>query len=400
MDVPQKFLSRRNFLLMKANLRIVRVAVLLALCLGARPGYAGPVGPLTSFNAGATAKASEVNGNFASVKTAVDDNDSRISALQAQNSTLISRIAALEAKLASVSVTTSNGQPTVRFSGVNVQVVNGLGDTATANGTGNLVVGYDEADVSGVSRCSLGTNPNDATQLSAGNCAANGGTVSTSGFKTGSHYLVAGSQNNYSRWGGVVFGFQNTSNFDFANVVGGQQNTASGPMSSVTAGSVNTASGLQASVTGGGSNTASGPLASVSGGAHNAAIKFTSSVSGGQNNAATGQAASVSGGELHTASGIAASVSGGHANAASGDASSVAGGNSNIADGNTASVSGGQHNTASGLVASVSGGQNNEAGAPASTVGGGQGCVVLGLPNSKWIVGQGTTAGCSATLGN
>jgi hypothetical protein len=36
------------------------------------------------------------------------------------------------------------GKPTVQFSGVNVQVVNGLGKTETTNGAGNLVVGYDE----------------------------------------------------------------------------------------------------------------------------------------------------------------------------------------------------------------------------------------------------------------
>ena len=44
----------------------------------------------------------------------------------------------------------------MRFTGVNVQVVNGAGSTATANGTGNLIVGYDETDTSLASRCTLG----------------------------------------------------------------------------------------------------------------------------------------------------------------------------------------------------------------------------------------------------
>src|SRR6266568_4023467 len=36
------------------------------------------------------------------------------------------------------------GKPTIRFSGVNVQVVNGEGETgAPVNGEGNLVIGYD-----------------------------------------------------------------------------------------------------------------------------------------------------------------------------------------------------------------------------------------------------------------
>src|SRR5881296_3886733 len=64
---------------MKANLKILWMAVLFAW-LG--EGNAGPVGPLTTFTAGTPAKASEVNGNFSAVKTAVDDNASRITTLQ------------------------------------------------------------------------------------------------------------------------------------------------------------------------------------------------------------------------------------------------------------------------------------------------------------------------------
>ncbi len=57
-------------------------------------------------------------------------------------------IAALKALTASMSKVTVDGQPTVRFSGVNVQVVDGTGDTdGTVNGTGNLVVGYNENTV-------------------------------------------------------------------------------------------------------------------------------------------------------------------------------------------------------------------------------------------------------------
>jgi hypothetical protein len=36
------------------------------------------------------------------------------------------------------------GKPTIQFSGVNVQIVNGEGKTASVNGDGNLVIGYDE----------------------------------------------------------------------------------------------------------------------------------------------------------------------------------------------------------------------------------------------------------------
>lgn len=43
---------------------------------------AGQVTGLTQFTAGSPAKAAEVNGNFAAVKTAVDDNHARISTLE------------------------------------------------------------------------------------------------------------------------------------------------------------------------------------------------------------------------------------------------------------------------------------------------------------------------------
>src|SRR5438477_343683 len=36
------------------------------------------------------------------------------------------------------------GKPTVQFAAVNVQIVNGAGSTASVNGKGNLVLGYDE----------------------------------------------------------------------------------------------------------------------------------------------------------------------------------------------------------------------------------------------------------------
>jgi len=45
---------------------------------------AGQVTGLISFSANTAAKASEVNGNFAAVKAAVDDNDARLSALEAK----------------------------------------------------------------------------------------------------------------------------------------------------------------------------------------------------------------------------------------------------------------------------------------------------------------------------
>lgn len=54
--------------------------MLMSLVWFALPAAAGPVNGLTSFTAGTPARAAEVNGNFTAVKTAVDDNDARITA--------------------------------------------------------------------------------------------------------------------------------------------------------------------------------------------------------------------------------------------------------------------------------------------------------------------------------
>lgn len=272
------------------------LGTVLTLFLGT-PAFAAEVTGLTTFTTGTPALAAEVNGNFSTVATAVNDNNARIAALETKNAALEAKITALQAKLASVSVQTVNGQPTVRFTGVNVQVVNGQGSTTTANGTGNLIVGYDEADVSLINHCTIGTNPTNSTIVTdPATCTAAGGTWTNTGFKTGSHYIVAGSENNYSRWGGVVFGFRNTSNYDYASVSGGVRNTAGGTYASVSGGWANTASGTYASVSGGGSNTASGIRSGVSGGYVNTASGSSASVSGGMNNTASGSYASVSGG--------------------------------------------------------------------------------------------------------
>jgi hypothetical protein len=312
----------------------------------------------------------------AAVPAAHADDDARIRRLESTVARLQTAlaaaqesIAALQNTLASVSLISVNGQPTVRFTGVNVQVVNGMGITASTNGTGNLIVGYDEDDTSGRPRCTLGEDPvSQQSVVTPEDCTRAGGTQTTAGFKIGSHYLVVGPQHNYSRWGGVVIGLQNTSNFDYASVSGGLGNTASGQ---------------QATVSGGFSNTASGRGASVSGGANNIAGAVYTSVSGGTGGLAAALGASVSGGIGNTASGQDATVSGGVGGTASGQWTSVSGGFANTAIGPGASVSGGDRNTASGRNASVSGGQ----------------ICNTGFVDNKWIVGN-QTAGCSTTLSN
>jgi hypothetical protein len=306
----------------KNNLSIAAVVGLFL----AQAVNAGEVADLTVFKAGTKAVAAEVNGNFEAVKTAVNDNNARIAALEELVQSLkatveaqASTISALEEKLANVSVVTHNGQPTVRFSGVNVQIVNGLGSTDTINGTGNLIVGYDEATTDPRSLCTIGWNDTTAAPVTdEASCAAVGGTWTSEGFKTGSHYIVAGKGNNYSRFGGVVFGYENTSNFDYANVTGGYRNTASGRQATVSGGGGGSATHVWSSVSGGFSNVASAPYASVSGGSRNVASGNQASVSGGRESEASGENASISGGTSNKAMAFASSVSGGRENTASG----------------------------------------------------------------------------------
>jgi hypothetical protein len=157
------------------------------------------------------------------------------------------------------------GKPTVQFSGVNLEIVNGEGTTRSANEEGNLVIGYDEEP----------------------------------GEQTGSHNLVLGSGQTFTSYGGFVAGVDNRITERFASVSGGGGNLASGPYSSVSGGAFNKATEGRAWVGGGVANTASGFNSSVSGGGENHASGFNSSVSGGELNKATGEYSWVGGGGLN-----------------------------------------------------------------------------------------------------
>jgi hypothetical protein len=209
------------------------------------------------------------------------------------------RLAALEYKLQYI----SGGANEVVITGANLRIVNGLGNTETTNGLGNLIVGYNELR-------------EDATDN-----------------RTGSHNVVLGTLNNFSRFGGVVAGLANEISGDFASVYGGVVNRASGEQSVVSGGDNNTASGRRSWVGGGILNRASGPGSSVMGGRVGVASGFFAAVSGGFGNTASGDFSSVSGGAGNTASGDFSSVSGGENNSAGGDFASVSGGFQRVAPG-------------------------------------------------------------------
>jgi hypothetical protein len=153
----------------------------------------------------------------------------------------------------------SSGYPTALFRGVNVQIVNGTGETQTATGTGNLIVGYNRPST-GSFICSLGVTE------SAAACQANHGLWAQS-HKSGSHNIIGGDFNSYSSWGGLVLGLENALTAPAGTISGGARNRAEGSFASISGGSFNTASGVYGNVAGGFDNHAIGEYTTVGGGA-------------------------------------------------------------------------------------------------------------------------------------
>jgi hypothetical protein len=237
--------------------------------------------------------------------------------LQEQVDALKKTVAALNFLLRGV----TRESQTLRFTGLNLQIVNGTKSTnGTPNGLGNLILGYNAPRTVGKS-------------------------VTTAANRAGSHALVIGDQHHWSSYGHIVAGYRNTVSGSSASVTGGSNNTAQGPYASVSGGRNNTAEGPGASVSGGEHNTAEGSGASVSGGYKNRASANRSSVSGGRDNKAQGQWSSVSGGRENIASGPSTSVTGGGENEARGNRSSVSGGYDNTAWGAWSSILGGDQVT-------------------------------------------------------
>jgi hypothetical protein len=166
---------------------------------------------------------------------------------------LARRVEDLEYKLVHI----TSGPDDVTITGANLRIVNGLGDTNTTNGLGNLIVGYNEDRISPF--------PN---------------------IRTGSHNVVVGRQHNFSSFGGLVVAEFNEISGPWASVSGGFRNIASGPDASITGGEANLAMGLLTSVSGGALNTASSAYSRVGGGLQNTASGQFATVSGGRNRAA------------------------------------------------------------------------------------------------------------------
>jgi hypothetical protein len=275
-----------------------------------------------------------------SLQAQVDAMDSNNVALQAQVDAMDAYVQQLQAYV-EVDELTNPSQPVVRIVAANLQIVNGDGTTESINGTGNLIVGYNEAWGTTLA-CTDGYYNQDQTTCE------DEGHVWAANHRSGSHNLIVGTGHSYGRFGGLVAGQYSVINGEYASVSGGSGHTASALWSSVSGGDNNIASENNTSVSGGSDNTASSYAASISGGKENTASGGYSSISGGQQNTASANYSSVSGGGMNFASGDWSSVSGGVQDTALGEFSSVSGGLRNTASGDGSSVSGGADGSAAG----------------------------------------------------
>jgi len=162
---------------------------------------------------------------------------------------LEARVAALENLLAALSIDGDN----LVLTGMNFQVVSGSGDTdGDVNGTGNIIIGYDEKD-----------DNQDET--------------------SGSHNLVVGRDHSYESYGGIVAGEDNVISRQAASVLGGSRNSADGAGAVVVGGQLNRADGLTSVVVAGELNRTTGRSSTVDGGESNLCSSINSVIGGGSN---------------------------------------------------------------------------------------------------------------------
>jgi hypothetical protein len=248
--------------------------------------------------------------------TITDDEalEQEVAALEADVATLQGQVDGLSTLLAGATRGPDpiTGVDTLVFSGLNLQVTNGTGDTERSmNGAGNLIVGYN-----------------------AGNMSLD---------RSGSHNLVIGDWNAYSQWSGAVVGVGNSITGEYAVVMGGSDNVASGYWSFVGGGEDTEATNDNAAIVGGAENTASG---------------LASFIGGGEVNTASGIASFVGGGQINTASQIQSSIVGGLRNAVSGQNSFIGGGQDGTVAGSYAAIIGGRTNAVNGNYSLIAVGSN------------------------------------------
>jgi hypothetical protein len=314
---------------------------------------------------------------------------------------------------------------------VNVHIENGTGDTGTANGLGNLIVGYNVPPAGPLGDIAHNGSHNfvigdynsypRTTEIQARGANAHFALTDTGAFVDGGSLVVntaAGSSMRVASDGArflmptFVQGAQFSVSFASGNAfniydgttessnatslfkpltVQGNLSVAQGNLFVTNGtGATNTSNGLGNVIIGynelrnDGSDDRLGShfliigeyqnyrtFGGIVAGYHNDSNMDQASVLGGSFNVAEARLATILGGTANLASGDFGCVSGGGFGAALGAYSSVAGGSGNLAGGDYSSVSGGTGNEASGDAASIGGGIENRATALYSSVMGG-----------------------------
>jgi hypothetical protein len=179
-----------------------------------------------------------------------------------------------------------DNETTVRFTGVDLQIVSGSGTTdGPVNGRGNLIVGYNETDSEGDSR-------------------------------QGSHNVILGSGNSYKSYGGIIAGQLSSIGAPYASIIGGDGSGASGEGSVVVGSRYSYAAGPRAVVIGGFANEAHGEGSATVGSSDSFTFGSFSAVIGGEQNKARGVGAVTTGVNDNGADGRGSTVSGGWFNRA------------------------------------------------------------------------------------
>lgn len=213
---------------------------------------------------------------------------------------------------------------TIRVTGVNLQIVNGLGATngnpgrpeetgaglTATTGTGNVIIGYNEMFFD---------------------------FFEPGPFRTGSHNLIGGASGEYTSFGGIVSGRESQATAAYASVLGGVNNKAFGEFSVVVGGGTT----QDGSTVGG--NRANATFSTIMGGGKNVAGSSLSFVGGGGQNKTGGVIGNcILGGSFNVAAGSGSVVCGGESNRSADSQSHVCGGEDNTANGEYSNVSGGQ----------------------------------------------------------
>jgi hypothetical protein len=241
-----------------------------ALVIGAPSSYAGPIVTTSEIQDG-TIQAVDLGANSVTQNKIADGavSSSKLAMAvytKAEVDALIYDLQAQIAALQSLLQHFSRAGNEVTLTGANLRIVNGASATESANGLGNLIVGYNEERGNGT----------DA--------------------RDGSHNIIVGQRNNYRSWGGIVASENAEISGKFCAVISGTGGVASGIYSGVFGGQGGLASGTDSQVIGGYWNVASYLEAIAIGGDSLHATGWRSTAVGGLSNTASGDYTTVVGG--------------------------------------------------------------------------------------------------------